>query len=93
MANLDVFLYPFKTQFIDKELVTVYAVDCDQPENTGGMMAKEPCPHCGKSHIYKFTEEPFDYADDEVKRETSESYHCKCASCHQHFVAKIEMCY
>lgn len=90
---MDVFLTPFETRFIDAELVTAYAVNCDHPKTAGGMMAKETCPHCNEAHIYKFTEEPFDYVDDEVSRETSESNHCKCASCRKYFVAKIEMCY
>lgn len=90
---MSVVLYPFKSNFIGEEEVTVWAVNCDNPENTGGMMTMEKCPHCNETNIYKFTEEPFEFFDDEENQETEESYHCECASCREYFVAQIGLCY
>ena len=90
--NMRLFIYPFQTTFVGKE-ITAWAVNCDEPETTGGMTTMEKCPHCGEKHVYKFVDGPFDVAVVEEKSEAEESHHCKCASCRKEFVAKIDMCY
>ena len=88
-----VFIYPFKTTFVGKEVITAWAINCDEPETTSGKMTMEKCPKCGEKHVYKFVDEPFEVSVDEENSEAVESYHCKCASCRKEFVAKIDMCY
>lgn len=84
----NIILVEIKGTFVSQEEVSIYLVNSDNP-NQDGVMTKEPCPHCNESHIYKFTKEPFN-TNPFFETGWLEYHHCKCPSCQELFVVKID---